>query len=144
CYARRVSEPEYARLNFVVLGVAAPDVLCSDPVVSPFIDGLAIEPRDFTLEQSMKLAAGFGADADDRRELMTRIHAWSGGQPYLTQRIARAVARKGGRLDDVDKVVRELFLAPGAAEKDPYLNRIRPKLAQPGGAPRQAPVLFRK
>ncbi|MFO7285961.1 MAG: AAA-like domain-containing protein [Gammaproteobacteria bacterium] len=144
CYARRVSEPEYARLNFVVLGVAAPDVLCSDPVVSPFIDGLAIEPKDFTLEQSMKLAAGFGADADDRRELMTRIHAWSGGQPYLTQRIARAVARKGGRLDDVDRVVRELFLAPGAAEKDPYLNRIRHKLAQRGGAQRQALVLLGK
>src|SRR5690606_22699840 len=144
CYARRVSEPEYARLNFVVLGVASPSALCPDPVISPFIDGLAIEPADFTLEQSLELAAGFGPDADDGRELMKRIHARSGGQPYLTQRIARSVARKGGRLADVDKVVRELFLAPGAAEKDPYLSRIRLMLAHRRVGQRKALALLGK
>src|SRR5690606_29347054 len=36
----------------------------------------------------------------------------------------------------------ELFLAPGAAEKDPYLNRIRRTLAQRGGGQRQALALL--
>ena len=54
---------------------------------------------------------------------MDRICAWTGGHPYLTQRVARGVARKGGRLEDVERVVREQLLAPGAAEKDPLLGR---------------------
>src|SRR5690606_16119711 len=63
---------------------------------------------------------------------------------YLTQRIARGVARKGGRLEDVDRVVREQFLAPGAAEKDPYLNRIRMLLTRRGARPGQALALLGK
>jgi hypothetical protein len=39
CYARRVSEPDFTRLNFVVLGVASPAELCPDPGLSPFVDG---------------------------------------------------------------------------------------------------------
>ena len=34
---------------------------------------------------------------------MDRICAWTGGQPYLTQRVARGVARRGGRLEDVER-----------------------------------------
>src|SRR5690606_17539447 len=124
CYARRVSDPDSERLNFVVLGVATPAGLCPDAGVSPFIDVLAIEPADFRFEQSRCLADSFGEEADDGNGLIDRIHVWSGAQPHLTQRIARGVARKGGRIGDIDRVVREQFLAPGAAEKDPYLNRI--------------------
>src|SRR5262245_48206782 len=47
CYSRRQSEPDYARLNFVVLGVAHPAELCSDAGESPFTDGLAVELPDF-------------------------------------------------------------------------------------------------
>src|SRR5690554_1815456 len=132
CYARRVSDPDYARLNFVVLGVASPAALCPDPTLSPFVDGLAIEPADFTLEQSLTLAPGFGDDLSVGRTILERIHVWAGGQPYLTQRIARGVARKGGRAEDVERVVREQFLAAGAAEKDPYLNGIRLVLIRRG------------
>ncbi|HEX6995541.1 MAG TPA: AAA-like domain-containing protein [Gammaproteobacteria bacterium] len=138
CYARRVSDPDFGRLNFVVLGVASPAELCPDTSLSPFIDGLAIEPADFTLEQSLLLAPGLGGDPEVGRAVLERIHEWAGGQPYLTQRIARGVARRGGRVDDVERVVREQFLAPGAAEKDPYLNRIRLTLTRRGSRPRQA------
>jgi len=144
CYARRVSDPDYARLNFVVLGVASPAALCPDPTLSPFVDGLAIEPADFTLEQSLTLAPGFGDDLSVGRTILERIHVWAGGQPYLTQRIARGVARKGGRAEDVERVVREQFLAAGAAEKDPYLNGIRLVLIRRGAKPRQALALLSK
>lgn len=144
CHARRVSDQDYARLNFVVLGVASPAALCPDTNISPFIDGLAIEPADFTLEQTLSLAPGFEGSTADGHALLARIFEWSGGQPYLTQRIARGVARKGGRLDDVDRVVREQFLAPGAAEKDPYLNRIRLLLTRRGATQRNALALLGK
>src|SRR5690606_5725003 len=86
CYARRVSDPDYGRLNFVVLGVASPAALCPDSTISPFIDGLAIEPADFTLEQTLSLAPGFGDDPSIGRPLLERIYDWAGGQPYLTHR----------------------------------------------------------
>lgn len=144
CYARRASVPELARLNFVVLGVASPAALCPDTSVSPFLDGLAIEPDDFTLEQSLSLAPGFGGDSEAARAALERIHAWTGGQPYLTQRIARGVARKGGRVEDVEGVVREQFLAPGAAEKDPYLSGIRLSLTRCGARSRHALSLLER
>lgn len=142
CYARRVSDPDFGRLNFVVLGVASPAALCPDTSRSPFVDGLAIEPGDFTLEQCLALAPGVAGDPDIARAVLERIHAWTGGQPYLTQRIARGVARKGGHVEDVERVVREQFLAPGAAEKDPYLSRIRLTLTRPGARSRQALALL--
>ena len=43
---------------------------------------------------------------------MDRICAWTGGHPYLTQRVARGAARKGGRFEDVERVVREQLLRP--------------------------------
>jgi len=60
CYMRRISEPDYARLNFVVLGVATPEQLCPDAGLSPFTDGVAIELQDFKLEEAMQLTEGFG------------------------------------------------------------------------------------
>src|SRR5690606_6261084 len=59
-------------------------------------------------------------------------------QPYLTQRIARGVARKGGRVEDGEGVGREQGLAPGAAEKDPYLSGIRLALTRRGARSRHA------
>lgn len=144
CYSRRASEPDYARLNFVVLGIASPSTLCPDPNLSPFIDGQAVEPADFTLEQCMQLAPGLGVDAAAARELIARIHEWTAGQPYLTQKIARGVARRGGRLQDVDRVVREQFLAPAAGEKEPYLNHIRATLTRRGTKQRHALALLAK
>ena len=141
CYQQRVTEPDYARLNFVVMGVATAAQLCPNAGVSPFIDGQAIELKDFTLTECYQLAAGFGLDATVGRSLIERIYTWTSGQPYLTQKIARGVARKGGRLADVDRVVQEQFLATGTSQEEPLLNHIRVLLAE--GAPKARHALAR-
>ena len=61
CYSGRMTEPDFSRLNFVVLGVATPRQLCPDVTISPFEEGRGIEPEDFTLEQTFQLAEGWGA-----------------------------------------------------------------------------------
>ena len=69
---------------------------------------------------------------------MDRICAWTGGHPYLTQRVARGVARKGGRLEDVERVVREQLLAPGRGRQGSAARR-RARVARravAAGAPR--------
>ena len=130
CYLQRATEPDYGRLNFVVLGVSTPTRLCPNATLSPFVDGQAIELPDFSLAECYELGAGFEADETVSHALMDRIYAWTSGQPYLTQKIARAVARKGGKLADVERVVHDLLLAPRASQEEPHLSHIRALLAE--------------
>jgi subtilisin-like proprotein convertase family protein/WD40 repeat protein len=138
CYTRRRSEPDYSRLSFVVLGVATARTLCPDERLSPFVDGVAIPLTDFDVEQSYQLAPGLGGDPALAQALMDRIFVWTSGHPYLTQKVARAVARKGGRLEDVERAVRELLLE--AAHEDPLLSHIHATLAARSPAARRALV----
>jgi len=139
CYMRRVSEPEYARLNFVVLGAAPRKQLCPDSNVSPFVPGRAIALEDFSLEECMVLAPGFGQPEAVTEALLARIHYWTRGQPYLTQKLARAVARRDAdTADDVDAAVHDLFLAPGISREEPLLNHMRGLLAANSTRQRQA------
>jgi WD40 repeat protein len=144
CYALRVSEPDYARLNFVVLGVATPLALCPDVSVSPFPDGEAIPLEDFSLEECYRFTPGFDESRETARALIERIHGWTRGQPYLTQKLARAVNRKGGRLEHVERVAQELFLSPGLQLEEPLLNHTRRLLGASGPHRRQMFVLLSK
>jgi subtilisin-like proprotein convertase family protein/WD40 repeat protein len=142
CYSRRKNEPDYARLNFVVLGVAHPAELCPDADVSPFTDGQAVELSDFDAAQTYQLALGFGGEPAQTQALMDRICIWTGGHPYLTQKVARGVARKDERLEDVERVVKEQLLAP--AQEEPLLGHIATLLRGRSPASRQALKVLRK
>ncbi len=144
CYNSRTTEPDFGRLNFVVLGVAAPQQLAPDRSVSPFDLGTSIELEDFTLEETHRLAAGFAPGKDHASALLEKIYRWVGGQPYLTQKIARGVVRRGESLEDVKLVVREQFLSQGARSEEPLLNHIRALLTRRAPRNRQALVLLGK
>jgi len=144
CYSLRTTEPDFGRLNFVVLGVATPQQLAPDRSVSPFDLGTSIELEDFTLEQTYELAPGFPSDRDSAYSLLGQIYAWAGGQPYLTQKIARGVVRRGGRPEDVELIVREQFLAQGARQEEPLLNHTRTLLTGSAARNRQALALLGK
>jgi WD40 repeat protein/subtilisin-like proprotein convertase family protein len=144
CYNSRTTEPDFGRLNFVVLGVASPQRLAPDRTISPFDLGTAIELDDFSVEETYRLAPGFPASKDHAELLLDKIYHWAGGQPYLTQKIARGVVRRGARAEDVDLVVRERFLAQGARREEPLLNHIRTLLTRRAPGNRQALVLLGK
>ena len=137
CYARRAAEPDYARLNFVVLGVATLEQLASSPA-SAFASATLIELPDFVTDQAYQLAIGFGGEPAHAQALMDRVLAWTGGHPYLTQKIARGVARKAGRLEDVEHIVTEQLLAPAASRAEPLLAHMRSLLTQRQPAARRA------
>jgi WD40 repeat protein len=143
CYSRRESEPDYARLNFVVLGVAHPAELCPDAGKSPFTDGQAVELPDFDGPQTYQLALGFGGEPAQTHALMDRICIWTSGHPYLTQKVARGVARKDERLEDVERVVKEQLLAP-VAQDEPLLGHISALLRGRSAVNRQALKVLRK
>jgi WD40 repeat protein/subtilisin-like proprotein convertase family protein len=144
CYARRGREPDFARLNFVLAGCTSQRVLAAQSPASAFAEALLVEPADFAPDEAYRLAVAFGGEQELAQALMDRICVWTGGHPYLTQRVARGVARKEGRLEDVERVVREQLLAPGAADRDPHFRHVRAWLSEPTRPARRAAKLLRK
>src|SRR5262249_13845602 len=92
CYNLQARDEKFGRLAFVLLGVATPAQLISDPRRTPFNIGTGIALTDFTHEEARVLACGLGTDSDRGHELLDRVLYWTGGHPYLTQALCRAVA----------------------------------------------------
>lgn len=169
-YNRRTEDPTLKRLTFCLLGVAAPTDLIIDTRMTPFNIGRRIELTDFTEGEAAPLAAGLdpqitpvGADSthDPKAhsqfpKLLHRILHWTGGHPYLTQRLCLAVAQYAEQLamsshpysthqptpnplpyrvraryptpSDVDRLCAELFLSHRAQERDDNLIFVRERM----------------
>src|SRR5207248_3869454 len=92
CYNRRAQEPAWARLTFCLLGVASPSDLIQDTRTTPFNIGRRVELTDFTPAEAAPLAEGLGQEEPANRALLDRVLYWTGGHPYLTQRLCQAIA----------------------------------------------------
>jgi WD40 repeat protein/subtilisin-like proprotein convertase family protein len=142
--SRRAREPGFGRLRFALAGRASLRELAQASPDFPAAEAELVEPEDFTAEESYRLAVAFGDDQELAQALMDRIRAWTHGHPYLTQRIARGVARKDGRFEDVERVVREQVLAADAAARDPLLAHLRAWLTEPSRPARRAAKLLQQ
>jgi WD40 repeat protein len=132
-YNRRTEDEGLRRLTFCLLGVAAPSDLVRDTRTTPFNIGERIELHDFTEAESMQLAQGLGCDAVLAATLLHRIIYWTGGHPYLTQRLCESlVAAKrqsaGYKPQSVDRLCHELFLTHQAQERDDNLLFVRERM----------------
>lgn len=137
CYVGRATDDRLKRLSFCLLGTAAPADLIQDTRVSPFNIGKRIELRDFTAVEAEPLAKGIG---DNGQALLSRVLYWSGGHPYLSQRLCRAMteidirqpnSRPHGSTignSDVDKLCSDLFLTHAAKDSDDNLAFVRNRL----------------
>ena len=85
-YNARANIAEYQRLTFVLLGVATPSDLMSDPHRTPFNIGQRVEVTDFNLEQAMPLGEGLGLEQSKAKQSLNWVLKWTSGHPYLTQR----------------------------------------------------------
>src|SRR5205807_5556839 len=130
CYNARSESQEMERLSFSLLGVAAPTDLVRDTRMTPFNIGRRIELRDFTEAEASPLARGLGRETELGAALLKRVLYWTGGHPYLTQRLCLAVAedRSANRAADVDRLCNELFLSPRAHERDDNLLFVRQRM----------------
>jgi WD40 repeat protein/cytoskeletal protein RodZ len=86
CYNRRADNPEYNRLTFALIGVSTPSDLIQDKGRTPFNIGRAIDLIGFELDEAEPLARGLGA-LGNQQEVMAAVLAWTGGQPFLTQKV---------------------------------------------------------
>jgi WD40 repeat protein len=92
CYNKRADNPAYNRLTFCLLGVATPADLIADRERTPFNIGRAIELTGFTLEEAKaSLTPGLAQKAENPERVLEEVLKWTGGQPFLTQKLCEIV-----------------------------------------------------
>ncbi|MHC5915240.1 MAG: AAA-like domain-containing protein [Nostoc sp.] len=92
CYNQRVDNPEYNRLTFCLLGVATPSDLIADKQRTPFNIGQAIDLTGFKLEEAkLSLIQGLEMLADNPEAVLKEVLQWTGGQPFLTQKLCQLI-----------------------------------------------------
>lgn len=131
-YLDRGQKPVLQRLSFVLIGVATPSDLVRDPRRTPFNIGQRIELTDFTLEEGTALAAGLHPIPQQAHALLIEVFAWTGGHPYLTQRLCQAISAYTPVLSsrtEVASVVRKLFFDE-QVEQDHNLQFVRDMLTR--------------
>jgi predicted acylesterase/phospholipase RssA len=137
-YLARAQNTEFSRLTFVLIGVATPDELMKDPRRTPFNIGERLELTDFSLAEALPLAEGFNSPPEQAKRTLEWVLKWTGGHPYLTQRLCYALANKDrGKAEEdrsawteekVDGVVSETFF--GLIERDTNLSFVQDMLTK--------------
>ncbi|MDZ8090319.1 MAG: AAA-like domain-containing protein, partial [Nostoc sp. DedQUE12b] len=140
CYNRRADHPEYNRLTFALIGVSTPSDLIQDKRRTPFNIGQAIDLTGFQLREAQPLAQGL-AQVGDSQELMQAVLDWTGGQPFLTQKVCKLLVQ--GELetrnwgleagDWVEELVRQGIIENWETQDEPeHLKTIRDRILQSG------------
>jgi AAA-like domain len=96
CYNRRAEKPEYCRLTFALLGVTTPSDLMQDKQRTPFNIGREIELTGFQLSEVEPLCQGLTQLTPYPMAILGSILYWTGGQPFLTQKVCRLVVDQSG------------------------------------------------
>lgn len=100
---RRAEIPPYDRLTFALFGVTTPTALIRDTSRTPFNLGRAIALSGFERDEAEPLAQGLVGLGADPRDLLDCVLSWTGGQPFLTQKLCRLVA-EAGRAESGDEM----------------------------------------
>jgi AAA-like domain len=82
---------EFPHLNFALVGVATPADLIKDGRRSPFNIGQAIELRGFQANEVQPLLHGLTDKAVQPELVLAAILDWTGGQPFLTQKLCKLI-----------------------------------------------------
>jgi WD40 repeat protein len=142
CHERRLDSSQYQRLTWGLFGVTTPSNLIDDPQRTPFNIGRAIDLQDFTLAESQPLLTGFGPQVPNPEAILAAILHWTGGQPFLTQKLCQQVMvmaeasaqavlplSAGGEGAWVGQLVQDYVIHHWESQDDPeHLRTIRNRL----------------
>ncbi|MCL4264407.1 MAG: PD40 domain-containing protein [Anaerolineae bacterium] len=122
-YNQTLTTPDAGRLSLVLLGVAAPNELIKGQHRTPFNIGERLELEELALADTRAVfARGLPPEA---AAVIDRVHYWTAGHPYLTQRLGQAIVRDGRthwRDQDVDELVAQLFFGERALVEESNLQ----------------------
>lgn len=123
----RTTDPDFSRLTFVLLGECDPVSLVSEPDLSPFNVTQNVTLDDFSREELDLFATELNLEAPVADAALDRIYFWTRGQPYLTQKLARQVARDDvdeDIVDHVDRIATTQIAGRAALHNEPHMSHI--------------------
>jgi len=106
-YNERADNPEFARLNIVIIGVASPTELMKDPDRTPFNIGKSISLTNFNIREAEVLKEGLMDLNYDPDELLNEIFFWTNGQPVLTQQLCLSISSGDHTTGTVKELVKK-------------------------------------
>ncbi|MEH2121356.1 AAA-like domain-containing protein [Nostoc sp.] len=124
-FNQRVDNPEYQRITFVLLGVATPSELIQDKKRTPFNIGKGIELTGFEFAEALPLIKGFSGQTSNPEALLKAILDWTGGQPFLTQKVCEFVRKSatvilsGEEAAFVENLVRDRVIQNWESQDEP-------------------------
>ncbi|MEO1623238.1 MAG: AAA-like domain-containing protein, partial [Cyanobacteria bacterium J06632_3] len=134
CYNQRALDVRFQQIVFVLAGVATPSDLIADKTRTPFNVGYSIELQGFRAEEAMPLAAGLAVAENNTDALLRAILSWTGGQPFLTQKLCQLVAASGPvpvghETDWVERLVSDRITTHWESQDEPeHLRTIRDRI----------------
>ena len=134
-YNQRWENPIYQRLCFALFGVATPPNLMQNKQRTPFNLGKAIQLQGFKLEEAKPLAQGLSPKVEQPEEALKVILGWTGGQPFLTQKLCQLVIfysdyiAAGEEATKISEIARSRIIKHWEAQDEPeHLRTIRDRL----------------
>jgi len=138
-YNRRADEPEYRRLTFALFGVASPSDLMQNKQATPFNIGRPVDLSGFHQSEAQPLLPGLAAKSNQSPALLQTVLEWTGGQPFLTQKLCKLVQvadstpPQGHESQWVEQLVQTKVIDNWEAQDiPPHLKTIRDRLLLTG------------
>lgn len=136
CYNKRAEYSQYQRLTFAIFGVATPaDLIRDRQSATPFNIGRAIELLGFKLSAVQPLEDGIQKNAENPRAVLQAILHWTGGQPFLTQKVCQLVSKLPNVIADgseetaIEQLIRKEIIENWEAKDEPeHLRTIRDRI----------------
>lgn len=149
CYNKRAEAPAYERITFALFGVATPPLLIRDKRRTPFNIGAAIALDGLEFENAKTLAEGFAEWVSNPHAMLRAILNWTGGQPFLTQKLCRLLQETGRELPSpledgqevtwLEELVRSRIIINWQFEDDPqHFRTISDHILRSDGSDQQA------
>ncbi|MGF1936806.1 MAG: AAA-like domain-containing protein [Nostoc sp. ChiQUE02] len=142
CYNQQAHDPNFQRLGFALFGVASPSDLIADKRRTPFNIGTAIELYGFRLDETNPLLNGLKGAISQPEVVLQEVIYWTGGQPFLTQKLCQLVLQTALKTSDrkivlspnteaywVEELVRSQIIQHWESQDEPeHLRTIRDRL----------------
>ena len=132
-HTARATDPEFGRLTFVLLGESDPLSLIDEPELSPFNVTQPVSLSDFSRADLDLFATELGLSPQDAVVALDRVYYWTGGQPYLTQKLARAISREQlttDIVDSIDKLATQQLAGRAALHNEPHMSHIHREIVR--------------
>jgi WD40 repeat protein len=128
CYNQRAYQSDYQRITFCLLGVTTPSELMQDKQRTPFNIGQAITLKGFEENNARAaLLPGLIDFVPAPANTLVEIIAWTGGQPFLTQKLCKLMGRSP-KLSVVEVVQQQIIDNWEVQDEPAHFKTIRDRL----------------